>query len=913
MTTKVDVAKYLIKIEFNQLKEKAADTLYRLCKEYKFPDGDRLNKEEIKEVIDHINYLIDFENEDRLLTSGKEKIKEVCILTDPKIHKDWLSEWVKKKHERYYWDLQKEHLKNQLEKRNIPGKEAKDIIESLDESTEGILKELEDPSRQAFNNKGLVLGYVQSGKTANFSALIAKAADVGYRFIIVLGGIHNVLRSQTQLRIDQEVTGHYDDEKNKNNFIQITKTDKVWNRLTNYIDQEIDPKAKGDFTLNGVSNFNHYFEYDNRPVIAVVKKNCTVLKSLIRWVEKGATEVRSKVPILVIDDEADQASIDTNANKKFIGPKDANPAKTNALIRKLLSLFRRKVYVGYTATPFANLLIGRDAHHIEYGEDLYPRNFIAALPKPDKYFGPERLFGSDLKNQFIKEINDERKEIKGDTDAPSGLKEAILIFILSCAIRLYRKHSGRPMSMLIHVDQKTNSQTVAYGVVDALFKGIKAAIRTKKGEKRYYDFFENLYLKQYSYKNKQRNSFKSDCEAINKALGKVNSENKLPEFKTLMTLILKCLNDFEIVELNSTSEDRLDYRNNPTLKVIAIGGNVLSRGLTLEGLMTSYYLRTTNQSDTLLQMGRWFGYRNDYEDLVRIYTTKTISDSYEKMALLEEMVRDQIEDYVYNEVTPSEVPVAMKIFERIRITAKSKMGSGVVKQAFSDTVVGTTWLPLNQKKLLEDNLIIGERLIDNLYNAGLKEKPYGGGFLFLGTAHSFVENFISEYKYFDKSKIRGGGLDHEGLLNYIRRRHAAGEFKRWNILFAGSAKGSDKQNKKIKWGKLNNLQMVERSRLAKYSFQDGLFNLGVVSSPTDLKADLAKGAKHSHDKRSSNQPLLVIYRIWSGSKSTGENRVPLFAGFKKAEMADVVAYSVVLPESSDKTEKEEHLVQIFTK
>ena len=200
---------------------------------------------------------------------------------------------------------------------------------------------LADPARKKFDFKGMVVGYVQSGKTANFTGLIAKAADAGYRLIVVFSGIHNNLREQTQVRLDKELTGVQDFPSNET-FVSKPKATARWERLTN---------ADFDFSTGHSSLFSQACQSPG-PVLAVTKKNVKVMDKLIAYLAAATPEERAKMPLLVIDDEADQASIDTNANDP-----NTDPSKTNAKIRELLDLFPRKTYIGYTATPFANVLI----------------------------------------------------------------------------------------------------------------------------------------------------------------------------------------------------------------------------------------------------------------------------------------------------------------------------------------------------------------------------------------------------------------------------------------------------------------------------------------------------------------------------------------------------------------------------
>ncbi len=310
---------------------------------------------------------------------------------DPKMHTEWEFETEK----RFYWRKQREFLMSVLAKKS-GSEEASRIINSIDFETDEILRNMENPLRIEFDSRGLVVGYVQSGKTANFTALISKAADAGYRFIIVFAGIHDELRQQTQIRIDRELSGH----NNLNldgDFIEWNdyESTKRWRSLTSA--GYLDGKETGEFSGKGIYKFKDEFLSKEKPVIAIVKKNVRIMDRLIKWISNSEEKDRINVPLLIIDDEADQASVDGNATKD-----ETDPTKTNARIRQIIELFKRSSYVGYTATPFANVFIKHDSEHENLGDDLYPRNFIHSLPEPRGYFGTNRIFNDNLDELLLK-------------------------------------------------------------------------------------------------------------------------------------------------------------------------------------------------------------------------------------------------------------------------------------------------------------------------------------------------------------------------------------------------------------------------------------------------------------------------------------------------------------------------------
>src|SRR3989338_356909 len=441
----------------------------------------------------------------------------------------------------------------------------KSTVGTLAETSLDLVERLPKPdSAIEFQERGLVIGYIQSGKTATMSALIARAADEGYKFFIILGGLWKDLRAQTQRRLDQEITGESDDSSD-GPFVQHDGNVLRWSRLTQ-------SGPEGDFRAGTSTDCN-----PRTPKLAVIKKNKRI-KNLMKWLEKTHVSL-SELPAIIIDDEADHASIDTNYGKVGDDGEPLDPSETNRLIRDLLRMLPKCVYIGFTATPFANVLIDADSD-----DDLYPRNFIATLPEPSRYFGPRKLFGlgmnpSDLSpDEMEKPVLDVIRDVdEGDLDqidqvlkhggnAPSLLSDTLLAFILSSCARLAR--------------------------------------------------FPDVI-------NRARKLWESDFQRVTRE----QADKDLVEydFDTIWKFAKQLTESIEIKVLNYRSSDKLEYTGTPK-RYIVVGGNKLSRGLTLEGLSISLFTRDANQYDTLLQMGRWFGYRPRYADLTRIYVDKDMAD-----------------------------------------------------------------------------------------------------------------------------------------------------------------------------------------------------------------------------------------------------------------------------------------------
>jgi len=821
--------------------------------------GRALSKEEQEEITRRLLYVIEHK-----VAKDSAVLIPVSTVYDPKLHEEWYDEWLKDNSgSQYYWPRLEKYLGDVLTSHWGAAKSGR-IVRSIDSASHDIMCKVADPRRGNFDYKGLVVGYVQSGKTANFTALIARAADAGYKLIIVLAGIHDVLRQQTQLRLDKELTG-INDIPIKDKFIDRTSDARAWERLTTY---------DAEFSSFSKDPFESYCDR-NRPVLVVIKKNVRVLSNLISYLGKAASAQRAKVPVLLIDDEADQASVDTNANK------DVDPTRTNEAIRKLLKLFPRKVYVGYTATPFANVLINMKAVHSSLKDDLYPRNFVCSLPLPEDYFGTQTIFNKRMAKWFIREIENEKSALLRGGKITANLEQAINEFLVSCTIRTLRSDSEKPMSMLVHVSEKIEHMGAINAHVTAALDLLKTKLSDKSGrtalKKEYHALWQNT---------RQR------AAKIGHALKKSNFQ---PSFEQIWKNMPEVVKQIEIVELNTKSEDKLDYSKRRNIKVIAIGGNQLSRGLTLEGLMTSYYLRNSKQYDTLLQMGRWFGYKNGYEDLIRIYTTSSIWESFEHLALVEGEIRDEIARYYEDgNKTPADLAIAIRTHKSLKVTAPDKMGAAAPRQTtYSKSLNQTFRFPLKEPEVLKKNLRLGEAFIKKINkdvgfelkgDVYLAKKPF--------PPKTVLKDFIEKYEFNDDSKY-GAGLDRKQFLEYIKRRVADGELRKWRIGVVTNAIDRAKPNH-VTFGGLP-VNMIQRSRKT----EDSGYNIGVLTEANHLVADLpSKKARDPYEGRSSDEPLLLLYRIWKDSvanKKTG--REDLYQGLT-CEKVDLLGLAVVLPHSA---------------
>ena len=556
-----------------------------------------------------------------------------------------------------------------------------ETVRSLDEITEEILERLENPAEEhrAFDRRGMVVGHVQSGKTANYTALICKAVDAGYKLIIVLAGGHNNLRSQTQMRLDEEFLG--------SDTAQFRRADRAGSRIGvgKLFGQEHLPVQSltsrlddGDFKTAMAAGM--LVDIGTVPTILVVKKNATILRNVVQYFRSSplakkdpakGISVIERVSSLVIDDECDYASVNTKEvplDEDGNRSEDYDPTRINGLIRQLLMIFQQRAYVGYTATPFANIFIYSDDRSRDYGPDLFPRSFILSLPAPTDYTGPEQVFGlndgSKARQPVVRLIDDYRPFIPDDhrkDHTPQGLceslREAISSFVLSTAIRNARGFGSSHNSMLIHVTRFTDVQSKVAELVRQEVEDLRNRIKFGMGKKELEDIWDTKYI-----------PVTKEMECWNPA----------ETWNNIALQLVPVVEKLSVLVINGTAKDVLDYReySDMGLNVIVIGGDKLSRGLTLEGLTVSYYLRASKMYDTLMQMGRWFGYRKGYEDLCRIFTTSEIADWYRDIASASMELREELESMAAQGATPESYGLRVKSHPVLMVTSPVKMRDG---------------------------------------------------------------------------------------------------------------------------------------------------------------------------------------------------------------------------------------------
>lgn len=537
------------------------------------------------------------------------------------------------------------------------------VTANLGKVSDEILDLCGDPSEEHFLIKGLVLGDVQSGKTANYTAICNKAADTGYRIIIILAGMTESLRQQTQERLDAEFSGrkseYYLDPKAeagiKNTPVGVGRYGKN-KKIASFT------SVTKDFDSGVLRSNDLGIENVNCPVFLVVKKNKRILNNLIRWLTTNNTlnaAEQLEIPLLLIDDEADNASVNTK-------DPDSQPAAINDCIRRLLGSFSKATYLGITATPFANIFIDPEAD-----DDLFPADFIYALSAPTNYIGAERIFGDDgdynkiLIPLDINELDEifppKHKKDLIVNELPADLYEAMAYFLLVNAIRDIRGDFSEHRSMLIHVSRFINVQKQVAELCNVWLEQVKSDLRNyNKLPIEKSDKIKNICM---------LHAIWNKYELMHVA--GIEWEKMLP------TYLYRAVAPIDVRTVNSQNSNAgLDYFNHKKdgLRVVAVGGNSLSRGLTLEGLCVSYFYRNTQMYDTLLQMGRWFGYRPNYDDLVKIWMSQDAIDWYSQITRATEELKDEIVKMRNARQTPREFGLKVRQDPgSLIVTARNKM------------------------------------------------------------------------------------------------------------------------------------------------------------------------------------------------------------------------------------------------
>lgn len=773
-----------------------------------------------------------------------------------------------------------------------------DVVNALDSATDEMMDMIGNPLQvDYFSRKGLVIGDVQSGKTSTYTALINKAADSGYKIVILLTGTIEKLRRQTQSRLDEGFIG-------LDSTAFIRDKDDICVGVGN-----IDPSISGwaitstssDFNTATASKFNGRLRDVSVPVLFVLKKNKSVLEKLEQWLSLynvNESDKKIHMPMLLIDDEADNASVNT---KKA----EDDPTAINKCIRKLLKLFVKSSYVGFTATPFANIFINPDTEDEMLKDDLFPRDFIYSLNPPSNYVGARSIFSSGGKHNYMLKNNDDCYQVipikhKKDFvmgEIPRSLQEAIASFFIANAIRDLRGQENKHRSMLINVSiyidvQKNIANSIEY-YVRSFQNEIKNYYLTGKDALKYpsFIFLKEVYEKHFEPLKLigfEKEDMSFTWEQIQETL-----------YPSIASIVVRYVN-------GGNAPKNLNYDENEEdgLRLIAVGGYSLSRGLTLEGLCTSYFYRNSKMYDTLMQMGRWFGYRPGYESLCQVWLTDEAAEWYEYISEASEELRDEVKKMCDNGLTPTDFGLAVRSdINALLVTAVNKMRTAqnyTMTVSLNGKMVETPYIH-SEPIIAERNLHLTENWLESLYSLGYTWADN----VDLATKHHQILNVdkqhILEYLNMFTSHPYNMEFNTRDLVSLIQENDD-GTLDNWDILMA-SGKGSE-----IQFCGINKIPLVTRifnvkdtakvlqlsgkgARLGSANFAKGGLSKGVVteieSEENKKQKALGKNVSFSQDlyfrSGAKRNPLLVIYPVELNPSSKNKEGV-IVVDTKKQEI-----------------------------
>lgn len=1005
-----------------------------------FKDKKDISKQDIEQIVQHHidgkfkNYInrrsLYEEVRDEVFNLFFTKKGNIVGIINEKDHEDWFErKFIENKP---YWEIYRQYLVDQ-------GKIPLQSINDLDNFTDTVLSSLEDPKRKGnWDRRGMVVGSVQSGKTANFLGLIAKARDAGYKFIIILSGSNNDLRQQTQQRIDEGYIGirtfEYEKKSKTKDFnkVGLFRQNQFKDKFQVPTFGTIDD-IRGDFNKSRASGMQQHIiqDTDFNSYIFVVKKNKTPLTNLIDWLlslnqcnEKSGAVGFSKIPgtnskkppfitefpLLLIDDECDHYSIDTGKaprdnNGKFL--EEYNPKTINALIRKLLQCFSRRNYVGYTATPFANILVHENKSHKDYGEDIFPKSFIYDIKPPSNHQGLETIFKGENDDEGIKSenlsnflvpINDfciepsnlfckegwfppkhksdhvpkyddsthpvddnldentlnfylklnhiAKKKYGKDLDIAPSLIHAIMSFILACAVRNIRSINQfySHKSMLIHVTKNVEPQNILTNNIIRLFDCMLECLKDENENKEiFHNSLKYIYERYFLKDTIEFNDQKKETITYEKIL---HNENGL-KF---------CISEISrhIIKMSgNTSKPNYDsYRddNGCGYMAIIIGGDKLSRGVTFDGLSTTYFLRSSKMFDTLMQMGRWFGYREGYQDLCRLYTSADLLDAFVEISIATQEVRSEISRMNKLKKTPKDFGLWIQTSPYCHYipTARNKM-----RHAQKTFINYSSWgnqmptLPWekdvviknfeNTSKFLKklnkpDEINIKRDFGINIVTRKKQRKKENikinadPSYLWKNISHENIIDFLKDFTPHESSKFQP-----QEMADYIKQAaQKKNMLKNWSVAVMGNGSSGLKVN-------IDKYEVNLAFRKPKNTFTDDKATYGVIWDPvhegididpkkfreantefysneTDMETNDStakiKFTKLLRQKRSNKNGLLLIYPIlpisFKSVKDWDDFKINFEKKYKEREIKKeiderkaLISLAISFPETSD--------------
>ncbi|GHN42327.1 hypothetical protein ME796_16760 [Lactobacillus delbrueckii] len=768
-------------------------------------------------------------------------------------------------------------------------------IQNIEDQAHYVLTKLQTNNKAKNSCKGLVVGDIQSGKTANMTALIAQAADNGFNVFIILSGIIDSLRQQTSERIYGDLASN-------------GSTSFHWKNLDN-------PSLKNNnYNLNVID----LGKGSKNKVLIVSLKNKTRLTNLYNWLRSNKTR-QAQMKVLVIDDEADQASINT----KDVSSDEQTAI--NSIVRKIANdrNFGAMNYIAYTATPFANVLN-------EFGDSsLYPKDFIELLQPAEDYIGAQQIFGTidpedypSIKiTQLIpkEDIFEIKRASRGKkSEAPKSLKDAINWFLIAMAtMRSYGYK--KPISMMVH----TSFRVLEHEYIAKLIENYLSSLTEYDISK-----MHELYIQRQADLSLDR--FLLGMPKYTKTKDDIHDYPDWSQVESELKYLLNLPKGERVSKINMSTEGKLKFgegihlcidngraglhddtltrliypkeidSNKKAPAFIVVGGNTLSRGLTIQGLVSSYFLRTTNQADTLMQMARWFGYRQGYELFPRVWMDENAYKRYQFLSQINLEMRQTMAAYATNGITPTEFAPQIKAspnYAMLRLTSGNKMQSAEPAKLNFSGVNPQTIIFENDKDVLEHNIKATENFLTSLQQPIQKND---GHLVWLGVPVERIINYLEDYKSVKQDRQI---TNIPNLIYWLSQN--VDNFKNWDVVVVSPNKMKKLTLNSIwKFGNFT-VNKVNRSRRVK-SGENGLIDIGALLTPKDLLADIIDpqltkeeihnvssnreiilGMRSSHGLKETS--LLVIYCIDKNSKGHSKNKRDLDA------VADIIGLSVLIP------------------
>ncbi len=790
-----------------------------------------------------------------------------------------------------------------------------DTVNSIEESAHRILNKLSINTTLSSTVKGLVVGNVQSGKTSNMAALMAMGADLGFNLFIVLSGSIENLRIQTQDRLIGDLSG---------------ATNIIWVPINN-----VSTKTSYEYALSKLE----LKDTSRQRYLMVCLKNSTRLNNLLTWLNKD-DKSRGLLKLLIIDDEADQAGINTKAKiiKSKKNPEDIERTKINNAIVNLLNnrdaddtktdvKLKAINYVAYTATPYANILNEKPGEN-----SIYPSSFVASLGVSNEYFGPQQIFGLESENldgmNIINEVSeDDLKRLKEINDGnslalPNSMKDSILWFYCGLATMRVRK-INKPFSMLVHTSQKQDHHQIIANLIKEWFKKFDAVSFVKECERVYKAQTAKFTLKNFweAYP-KYGNTNVTDYIEFNQIANEIASlftskltpilidEKDEPKYSTGVHL---CIDNCAHNYLENNDEhirllyppQALDYASG----FIVIGGATLSRGLTIEGLISTYFVRTVKQADSLMQMGRWFGYRKGYELLPRIWISKDTNEKFKFLSIMDYELRLKMKEMEDYNISPEKCGIKILNYfnKNLVITAKNKSKAAQVIDKGFDGITTQNTMFFHDENILKSNYNLTVNFVNNLPS---NLDNIDSRLLWRNIDSNFVINYMKDLKFPNNDSK---AMDVKLFDKWFDKLKNKGKLGNWNVAISGSSQYPE--------SKFGNYLIHLTNRSKKNEDIDGIIRIGALRSPQDLYVDIdsnnpnlsaediecikSRSTTAFQDIRTkvglNHTPLLVIYVIDHNSKAQNENRIDMDTE------TDLIGLLVLIPENNDPNKYEDYI------